>query len=170
MRSPILDPERVYAALFTQHMALLVLPQPICCTTAGLAVHQVQGLQLHGTGTSLGDPIEVGAAAGALGGPCLLAWLFWPCCEPIFLPYCKIMQWCLSLSCQHCAGLLLEGRAAPLPLLASKSGLGHSEPASGIMGLARLHQVGCDWWTITLQPSQKLTQAVLSGALRSSML
>ena len=68
---------------------------------AGLAVRQVQGLQLHGTGTSLGDPIEVGAAGG----------------------------------------LLLEGRRAPLPLLASKSALGHSEPASGIMGLARLHQV-----------------------------
>ena len=74
---------------------------------AGLAVRQVAGLQLHGTGTSLGDPIEVGAAAG----------------------------------------LLLEGRPQPFPLLASKSGLGHSEPASGIMGLSRLYQVGrtCLW-------------------------
>ena len=33
----------------------------------------------------------------------------------------------------------------PFPLLASKSGLGHSEPASGIMGLCRLHQVRYRW-------------------------
>lgn len=32
---------------------------------SGLVARQVEGLQLHGTGTSLGDPIEVGAAAGA---------------------------------------------------------------------------------------------------------
>lgn len=35
---------------------------------AGLVAHQVEGLQLHGTGTSLGDPIEVGAAAGRWHG------------------------------------------------------------------------------------------------------
>ena len=71
---------------------------------AGLAVGAVAGLQLHGTGTSLGDPIEVGAASG----------------------------------------LLLDGRPAsqPFSLMASKSALGHSEPASGIMGLASLYQVG----------------------------
>lgn len=70
---------------------------------AGLSAADVAGLQLHGTGTALGDPIEVGAASG----------------------------------------LLLEGRpaSAPFTLLASKSALGHSEPASGIMGLAFLHQV-----------------------------
>lgn len=33
---------------------------------AGLSHLQVAGLQMHGTGTSLGDPIEVGAAAAAL--------------------------------------------------------------------------------------------------------
>ena len=72
--------------------------------TSGLSATSVSGLQLHGTGTALGDPIEVGAASG----------------------------------------LLLEGRAQdsqPFTLLASKSALGHSEPASGIMGLAFLHQV-----------------------------
>jgi hypothetical protein len=34
----------------------------------------------------------------------------------------------------------VEDRAAAFPLLASKSSLGHSEPASGIMGLAHLQQ------------------------------
>jgi acyl transferase domain-containing protein len=37
---------------------------------AGMAVRQVAGLQLHGTGTSLGDPIEVGAAAGEFLSNC----------------------------------------------------------------------------------------------------
>lgn len=75
------------------------------CAPTGLAVKEVAGLQLHGTGTALGDPIEVGAASG----------------------------------------LLVEGRPAgsPFSLLASKSVLGHSEPASGIMGLSYLHQVCC---------------------------
>ncbi|KAL4451846.1 hypothetical protein ABPG75_007508, partial [Micractinium tetrahymenae] len=70
--------------------------------SAGRMAQQVEGLQLHGTGTSLGDPIEVGAAAG----------------------------------------MLLEGRpsGAPFSLLASKSSLGHSEPASGSTGLVRLCQ------------------------------
>jgi 3-oxoacyl-(acyl-carrier-protein) synthase len=68
-------------------------------------VNQVAGLQLHGTGTSLGDPIEVGAVVS----------------------------------------LVLDGRPKlqPLSFLASKASLGHAEPASGIMGLVQLHQVGC---------------------------
>ncbi len=79
-------------------------------TAAGLSVPEVVGLQLHGTGTSLGDPIEVGAASG----------------------------------------LLLDGRPStqPFSLMASKSALGHSEPASGIMGLSFLYQVrtlNCSW-------------------------
>jgi acyl transferase domain-containing protein len=35
---------------------------------AGLGPHDVCGTELHGTGTSLGDPIEVGALAAALSG------------------------------------------------------------------------------------------------------
>lgn len=71
--------------------------------TAGAGPRAVTALQLHGTGTGLGDPIELGAVAE----------------------------------------LLAAGRgpgAGTLRLLASKSQLGHSEPASGIMGLAQLHQ------------------------------
>lgn len=55
-----------------------------CPHNAGMAVHQVQGLQLHGTGTSLGDPIEVGAAAGAAGRACLAGdgrWIHPPSCS-----------------------------------------------------------------------------------------
>ena len=78
--------------------------------SAGLAPWQVAGLQLHGTGTALGDPIEVGAACGLL------------------------------LEAQQVQRQRHGKR--PLMLLASKSMLGHSEPASGMMGLARLSQVG----------------------------
>lgn len=42
----------------------LVIQQAI--QSSGLNVHDVCGIQMHGTGTSLGDPIEVGAATSAL--------------------------------------------------------------------------------------------------------
>ena len=63
---------------------------------AGLGSTDVAALQMHGTGTALGDPIEVGAAAAAL---------------------------------------VEGGRASPLVLMASKSWMGHSEPAAGVAGL-----------------------------------
>ena len=36
--------------------------------SGGLAAEEVGYVAVHGTGTPLGDPIEVGALAGALGG------------------------------------------------------------------------------------------------------
>lgn len=67
---------------------------------SGLAPHELSALQMHGTGTALGDPIEIGAANS----------------------------------------VLIKGeRRIPLALLASKSWMGHSEPAAGIAGLAHSH-------------------------------
>ncbi len=37
-------------------------------TEADLAAEDVTGLEMHGTGTSLGDPIEIGAISAVLSG------------------------------------------------------------------------------------------------------
>ncbi len=66
--------------------------------SANLAPELVASLQMHGTGTPLGDPIEVGAIAAVFAG---------------------------------------SGRQRPLTLMASKSWVGHAEPAAGVQGLAQ---------------------------------
>lgn len=63
-------------------------------------------LQMHGTGTPLGDPIEVGALAAVF----------------------------ISPSAPHLT--------TPLVLTASKSWMGHSEPAAGFVGMMHA-QLGC---------------------------
>ncbi len=62
-----------------------------------LEPHHVTALQLHGTGTPLGDPIELGAVQAVLMGS--------------------------------------SQRATPLQVAAAKSWIGHTEAASGVMGL-----------------------------------
>ncbi|KAL0047289.1 hypothetical protein WJX82_000056 [Trebouxia sp. C0006] len=59
--------------------------------------HNVTGVQMHGTGTPLGDPIELGAIQAVLIGS--------------------------------------GQRAVPLQVAAAKSWVGHTEAASGVMGL-----------------------------------
>ena len=69
---------------------------------AGLQPHQVAALQLHGTGTALGDPIEVNAAAA------------------VFL---------------NAKADPVGQQRVPLTLAADKSGVGHTEPAAGLVGV-----------------------------------
>lgn len=64
---------------------------------SGLEPHQMTALQLHGTGTPLGDPIELGAAQAVLMGN--------------------------------------SQREQPIQIAAAKSWIGHTEAASGVMGL-----------------------------------
>ena len=70
---------------------------------AGLAAAGVAALSMHGTGTPLGDPIEVGAALAVCATP---------------------------------------ERQLPLVLAASKSWVGHAEPAAGLAGLLFAKHVG----------------------------
>ena len=65
----------------------------------------IQALSIHGTGTPLGDPIEVGAAVAAFRSPS-----------------------------QYTAQGRHAG-PHPLALEASKSHQGHAEPAAGVVGL-----------------------------------
>jgi acyl transferase domain-containing protein len=73
---------------------------------AGLSAADVCGVSTHGTGTSLGDPIEVGALAAVFGG-----------------------EDGKSGSSSNCTS------THPLALMSSKSWLGHAEPAAGVVGM-----------------------------------
>lgn len=66
--------------------------------SAGVILTDVDQLQMHGTGTSLGDPIEIGAVHA-----------------------------------------VFEDGNLPLKIMASKSWMGHSEPAAGIAGIMHSH-------------------------------
>ena len=100
-------------------LSILHLLPPASNAAAGLAVHQVQGLQLHGTGTSLGDPIEVGAAAGAqrFGMPPTLTWIH---LALLLTPHSATLWGCIvarptpSLSALRRPGAGGAGGAAPL--------------------------------------------------------
>ena len=72
-------------------------------------MQDVGSLQLHGTGTPLGDPIEAGAALAVLR----------PASTKIVQP----------------ASTLVMNHQQPLALVACKSALGHAEPAAGALGL-----------------------------------
>lgn len=68
---------------------------------------------MHGTGTSLGDPVESGAAAA-------------------------VFSKAHATQSELHFGFALQERL-PLGLMASKSWTGHAEPASGLVGILRVH-------------------------------
>lgn len=70
---------------------------------------------MHGTGTGLGDPIEIGAAAAAL-------------VDALQLPPALLQP-----------GSYTNASPQPLTVSAAKSKIGHSEAASGVMGLTHAH-------------------------------
>ncbi|GAX72979.1 hypothetical protein CEUSTIGMA_g431.t1, partial [Chlamydomonas eustigma] len=82
----------------------------------GLETGQLSKLELHGTGTPLGDPIEVGAAAAVLNHT--------------------------STANRGGTSKVRAGKATPITFTALKAEMGHAEPAAGILGLCRaLHQL-----------------------------
>jgi acyl-CoA synthetase (AMP-forming)/AMP-acid ligase II/3-oxoacyl-(acyl-carrier-protein) synthase/acyl carrier protein len=79
---------------------------------ACLEPHHVTSLSMHGTGTALGDPIEIGAAVGALRG--------------------DVDDECDGVDAGD------GGLAPPLRPTALKSHRGHTESASGVLGLVHV--------------------------------
>lgn len=84
--------------------------------SAGIGADALRAVQLHGTGTALGDPIEVGALldglAGALG-------------KAVHL---------------DSGGAVVPAAFGPLTLTAAKSAFGHGETTAGMVGIAQALQ------------------------------
>ncbi|GAX72978.1 hypothetical protein CEUSTIGMA_g431.t1, partial [Chlamydomonas eustigma] len=110
-----------------------VMRQALVDNCLGLQPRDVSALGLHGTGTPLGDPIEVGAAAAVLLGQAN-----------------SLRKDFRAMDPQGDKGLTIKGAETTskvLSFLSSKSWVGHAEPASGIVGLlqgllASSHQSG----------------------------
>ncbi|GAX83383.1 hypothetical protein CEUSTIGMA_g10808.t1, partial [Chlamydomonas eustigma] len=110
-----------------------VMRQALVDNCLGLQPRDVSALGLHGTGTPLGDPIEVGAAAAVLLGQAN-----------------SLQKDFRAMDPQGGKGLTIKGAETTskvLSFLSSKSWVGHAEPASGIVGLlqgllASSHQSG----------------------------
>ena len=111
----------------------------------GLSPWDVTALSMHGTGTPLGDPIEVGAAAAALLDP--------NSDEPSSVSS-------LRAPSQRLAQL-------PLSFMSSKSWTGHAEPASGIVGLLQSCLAACHQGGLPLINLRTLNPHVV-GALSES--
>lgn len=91
---------------------------------ARIVPNEVSVLQMHGTGTALGDPIEIGAAS----------------------------------SC-----LLNQERSTPLTIMASKTSIGHSEPASGLLGLNLAMRTLVEYVNPAILHLQRLNPHILSA-------
>ena len=111
----------------------------------GLSPYDVTALSMHGTGTPLGDPIEVGAAAAALLDP--------NGDEPSSVSSIRAPSQCLA--------------QLPLSFMSSKSWTGHAEPASGIVGLLQSCLAACHQGGLPLLNLRTLNPHV-AGALSES--
>ena len=94
---------------------------------------RVSRLQMHGTGTPLGDPIEAGAATAALQPP---------------LPAGAAAA--AGGKPAKGASLSAPGGGIPLVFASDKSAIGHTEPSAGVMGIlhalsAMRQQQVCAW-------------------------
>jgi hypothetical protein len=130
----------------------------------GMAAGDVGVLEMHGTGTALGDPIEVGAAFAVfqvssadgdpLKGSCADAWQHLSVCSIKMLEVVSVLPLpqlqaylpfppparlpaCLPACPPACLPVQGEGQH-PLELQAAKSRTLHTEPAAGAVGLANL--------------------------------
>ena len=110
---------------------------------AGVESGAIAALQMHGTGTPLGDPIEVGAALEALLSP--------RGAEP-----------------PHGTPPPQQGTILPssLRLLGSKSTVGHAEPAAGLTALIYAVHQACGRMALPLEHLRTLNPHV-AGALKS---
>jgi len=98
----------------------------VALDAAGLQASDISCLEMHGTGTPLGDPIEIGAAAAVFGKPSL------------------------SVNGQGAQP------SQALCLGAVKSTLGHTEPAAGATGISRtLFRCACSF-SVAMKPGVKL--------------
>ena len=111
---------------------------------AGVEPGAIAALQMHGTGTPLGDPIEVGAALEALLRP--------QGAEPPFDTPPFPQQ-----------GTILS---SSLRLLGSKSTVGHAEPAAGLTALIYAVHQACGRMALPLEHLRTLNPHV-AGALQS---
>ncbi len=82
---------------------------------------EVNGFDMHGTGTPLGDPIEIGALASVL-----------QVSGSLFVPSYVLDE---TSSMEHFSWLQVSSRPIALQLAASKSRVGHSETAAGVLGM-----------------------------------
>jgi hypothetical protein len=110
----------------------------------GLTPADLSGLQMHGTGTALGDPIEVGAALQAYYAA-------------------DTAGSKLAASSSHTSSSAGASSSHALYLLAAKATVGHAEPAAGLTGLIYAAQQAAAAAALPIQHLRRLNPYVVSA-------